>query len=148
MKRTLLAVLSCATLLAAMPALASAHGVGGDHGSRSATRHHRRHHGRRHHHRSPGTTGSAGTAGTVTSFTGGVLTITLTNGTAVAGQVTDETEIRCPAVAHSASRPDNDGDRGATACQTALQTTGTPVVAADIAFTSAGAVWRHIELGS
>ena len=42
-------------------------------------------------------------AGTVTSFADGVLTITLFDGTAVAGRVTEDTEVEC-----------DDDDRGAT----------------------------------
>jgi hypothetical protein len=80
--------------------------------SQARSEHHHRHHGRhhvRHHDRrfgdipgAPGTTGTppaSGTtipnAGTVTSFTGGVLTITLANGTTVSGMVTADTRIDC-----------------------------------------------------
>jgi hypothetical protein len=51
---------------------------------------------------------SGETAGTVTSFTGGVLTITLNDGTTVSGKVTEETEIHCsPAVPTEGSEGDD-----------------------------------------
>jgi hypothetical protein len=46
------------------------------------------------------------TAGTVASFTGGVLTITLKDGSTVSGKVTETTEIRC----QSATPPPEGGD--------------------------------------
>jgi hypothetical protein len=106
MNRMLLTTAMSAVLAIAAPGVASAH---------NAKRHHRAHH---HHAKratvrtfgSPLPSAGAGsttstpvtpapdsgaTAGTVTSFTGGVLTITLSNGTTVSGQVTEQTEIHC-----------------------------------------------------
>ena len=72
-----------------------------------ARRHHSRpHHARHHHVRKTerfGTVGSvpstpasgAQTAGTVGSFTNGVLTIDLSNGSTISGTVTSDTEIEC-----------------------------------------------------
>jgi hypothetical protein len=95
-------------------------------------RHHRAHH-RAHHARvivfgavtSPGSGSSATTpgaapttpapgetAGTVTSFVAGVLTITLTDGTAVSGKVTEMTKIDCQATTPPPSGEDDQGESG------------------------------------
>ncbi len=61
----------------------------------------------------PATPGSAGeTAGTVTSFTNGVLTITLNDGSTVSGKVTEQTDIRCQPATPPAegTDPDEQGD--------------------------------------
>jgi hypothetical protein len=52
------------------------------------------------------------TAGTVASFTGGVLTITLKDGSTVSGKVTESTELRCQSGAPptEASDDDQNGD--------------------------------------
>ena len=125
MNRMLLTTAMSAMLAIAAPGVASAH---------NAKRHHRAHH---HHARratvrtfgSPlppagaGSTtstpvapapGSGATAGTVTSFTGGVLTITLSNGSTVSGQVTERTELHClpatpPPPAEGEDRGDDEG---------------------------------------
>ncbi len=121
MNRMLLTTAMSAMLAIAAPGVASAH---------NAKRHHRAHH---HHAKramvrtfgSPlpasSTTStpvtpapdSGATAGTVTSFTGGVLTITLSNGSTVSGQVTERTEIHClpatPPPAEGEDRGDDDG---------------------------------------
>jgi hypothetical protein len=61
---------------------------------------------------------SAETAGTVVSFKEGTLTIKLTNGTLVSGQVTDRTEIRCtpatPPVGTEDSDDQGEGDHGSS----------------------------------
>ncbi len=90
MKRTILITSTAATFLALaiLPAAASAE------------------HHHRHHHRSArvrvlsfGTNNpsapASDRAGTVTSFTGGVLTIKLTDGSSVVGRVTSATELKC-----------------------------------------------------
>jgi hypothetical protein len=62
----------------------------------------------------PPADGSGETAGTVLSFTNGVLTITLTNGTTVSGQVTEKTEVHCqPATPPSTSGEDQGEDESA-----------------------------------
>ncbi len=98
MRRTLFTIVACTALLAAVPATALAHGH---------RDHHRRHHhsrvrhekflAHRHDSTSTGTPtpGSEPTAGTVTSFANNVLTITLTNGNTVSGDVTNDTEVKC-----------------------------------------------------
>jgi hypothetical protein len=91
MKRITLITSTAATLLAValLPAVASAES------------HHHRHHHRRARTRlqsfgtSSPTAPASDNAGTVTSFTGGVLTIKLTDGSSVAGKVTTATELKC-----------------------------------------------------
>ncbi|HWJ50116.1 MAG TPA: hypothetical protein VNR42_03790 [Solirubrobacteraceae bacterium] len=120
MNRMLLTTAMSAMLAIAAPGVASAH---------NAKRHHRAH----HHHATraavrtfgsplspagagstttPPTTPTSGeTAGTVTSFTGGVLTITLNNGTTVSGQVTERTELHClPATPPPPTEGEDRGD--------------------------------------
>jgi len=110
----LMAVASSAVALAA-PGVASAH-----HSKHHSSRHKR--HGHAHLVKfgtfgtASGPTSASGptptspsteTAGTVTSFTGGVLTITLKDGSTVSGKVTEQTELEC----QSATSPTGtDGD--------------------------------------
>ena len=113
MRKIMLAVATCA-VFAFVPASALAKG----HGRHS--RHHA-HHARVHHKKfgtdpsrqSTTTSPSSGqTAGTVQSFTGGVLTIALSNGTSVSGQVTADTEIKCVAPETSGPMGHDEGDGG------------------------------------
>lgn len=118
MRKVVLSVVACCAVIAIIPASALAHG-----------RHHSRHHHARVHHRTfghdwsqSGSSGTSGTstssdqnAGTVTSFTGGVLTITLNNGQTVSGNVTPDTEIECRAADTSSSMGSHDdGDPGSS----------------------------------
>lgn len=102
-------------LLIALPGTAAArnhhqrhHGHHGHHGQR----HHgqRRHHGHQRHHQT-GTT-SDDNAGTIASFDGTTLVITLTDGSSASGLVTDATEIKCES--NSGDTGDDDGDNGET----------------------------------
>lgn len=101
-----------------------------------ARSHHKRHHSRTHHARvrirherfgnltmptTPTTTPTtptpppADSVATVTSFTGGVLTITLNNGSTVSGMVTNATEIECEAsqaMGSDVARRSSDGGPG------------------------------------
>jgi hypothetical protein len=85
---------------------------------------HHKHHHARHHHSArthhgvrhqrfgksvQGQTSSAQQAGTVTSFTNGILTITLNDGSTVSGAVTTQTELECTAPQQQ-NQGDNDGD--------------------------------------
>ena len=107
MRRMLFAVLVSAAAVAIMPAssLASGHDRGEHHGehhrrdrNREHLRHHRGHHGVRHMRIGHDPINeNHGTAGTVKSFTGGVLTITLNDGSDVSGTVNDFTRINCEA---------------------------------------------------
>ncbi len=148
--------------------------------------HHGRHHKRHHHHAhirrfgdvtspgSPTTTPSPSqSAGTVASFSNGVLTITLTDGSTVSGAVTNDTEIECMAPDTSGSSgssgtmqraddspgdngggdqgsgdDDNGGASSSSSCSTADLTQGTPVAGAELKITSSGNVWDKIELMS
>lgn len=107
-----------ATVSLAAPSAALAHN--GEH-HRAGERHHHHHRGRHHHAhvlafhaQAPASSNSAttspsstpatdDTAGTIASFTGGVLTITLNDGSTVSGKVTERTEIECAAPSASAA---------------------------------------------
>jgi hypothetical protein len=86
--------------------------------------HERHHHARVRHenfvgHRHDGNSangnpanGSEPTAGTVTSFANDMLTITLTNGNTVSGEVTNDTEVKCENPAENDNNGDNDVEHG------------------------------------
>lgn len=112
MRKTLFTMLACSAMFVAVPAVALAH---------NGRHHHKRHHHARvrhekfigHNHASDATGGNTGstsapTAGTVTSFDGTTLTITLNNGNTVSAAVTNDTEVRCENP--EMQTPDNDGD--------------------------------------
>jgi hypothetical protein len=121
----------------------SAFGLGAPAGALArAHRHHAKHHAR-HSHRvkshimrfaasnpsAPATTTPSDNAGTVASFTNGVLTLTLNDNSTVSGKVTDATEIGCtsttPVSTDFRSRSsDGGGDNGGTDQQTSGQTSG------------------------
>jgi hypothetical protein len=118
MRRMIISAAAAATL--AVPGVALAR----------AERHHH-HHGRHHHHAhvlafhaqapagstrptstAPAQESSGDSAGKIASFEGGVLAITLNDGSTVSGKVTERTEIECPAPTASAadfSRGGSDG---------------------------------------
>jgi len=125
-----------ATVSLAAPSAALAHN-GEHHRAGERHHHHRGHH--RHAHvlafhaqapasstsgtssPSPTTPASDDKAGTIASFTNGVLTITLNDGSTVSGKVTERTEIECPAPpsataadvsGHDGSDEDGFDDRG------------------------------------
>lgn len=101
MRKIMLTVVTTCAVVALIPASALAHGHG---------RHHHRVNHARLHHRTFGhdwnqsgnatstSPGAEQNAGTVQSFTNGVLTIALNNGQTVSGMVTPDTEIVCRAV--------------------------------------------------
>jgi hypothetical protein len=106
-----------ATVSLAAPSAALAHN-GEHHRAGERHHHHRGHHRHAHvlafHAQAPassnsGTTSPSSTpatgdkAGTIASFTNGVLTITLNDGSTVSGKVTERTEIECPAPSASAA---------------------------------------------
>jgi hypothetical protein len=123
MKRMLLAAATSSMLALGAPSLASAHHVkchGRSHHGCAPVRH--AHHARVLNFGAPlsstapsGTTPSAPsgeTAGTVTSFEGGVLTITLNDESKVSGKVTEQTEISCqPAASTEGNEGDDNGDQ-------------------------------------
>jgi hypothetical protein len=108
MKRGLLTVTGVATLALAMPGAALAHHGRGHHHHHHKARVHAHHAKFRMIHIGPVATPSPPTpttpsptpptpanAGTVTSYTNGVLTLTLNDNSTVSGKVTNETRIRC-----------------------------------------------------
>lgn len=100
--------------------------------ARHSSHHARSHHHRRHHvahtvvfssatvrHTTPSPAGSetpTGTegeaAGTIASFEGGVLKITLSDGTTVSGKVTEQTRIECGCAGHEGVSGGEGGDHG------------------------------------
>ena len=183
------------TVAASLLALAgSATALAAHHGKR----HHRTHHAARHrHHHATGarllrfgvaafnTSGAATkspdassdeNAGTVKSFTGGVLTIKLADETEVSGKVTEATRLECEsataqdddeqgddnqgdeqgtsggdehsgATATTASNDSGDDDeQGGEACTTEALVPNAVVREAELSVSSAGAVWEKVEL--
>ncbi len=209
MRRMIITAVTSAALAVPGIALAShqgEHQQRDDHGV-----HHKRHHARHHHHAhlvtfgasaSSAPAGGSGTttapappsdetAGTVASFSNGVLTITLKDGSTVSGKVTSFTEIECrAAMAAAASHGDQGDDNGqgddrgrdgqsnsgpsnggqddgpahdegddngqdvgdddrqdeAEHCTTAALVPGAVVREAQLSVSSAGSVWRKVEL--
>jgi hypothetical protein len=175
MRRILFTLLASGALFAAVPAVSLAHS-GHHHRSHARTV---RHHRIRHEHfagsgSSTGTTAPSQNAGTVASFTNGILTITLADGSAVKGAVTNATEMECEAAASmqtmdrgpsgdGGDNGNNSGDNGDNAgdndngddngdvgddnnnmCTTI--TPGMVVREANLTLTGSGAVWDKVEL--
>lgn len=191
MRRILPIVVAASALTLALPGAASAH-------HRS---HHRSHHARRARVRTFGAftrsaapvtapTPSAPTppsppttptppspAGTVLSFTEGVLTITLPDKSTVSGKVTENTELECVTAGeekdddgpgddtgtsdariadHGAGAPGDEEREGsdhgdheeAAPCTTEALKPGASVLGAELILTSGGPVWERIELGA
>lgn len=125
MRRMLLTAMASSMLVLAAPGMASAaHHSKRHHGAHHASKHTRHAKGARlvrftastNHGApsgTPATTPPTGeTAGTVTSFTGGVLTITLTDGTVVSGKVTERTELHCQPATPPTTEPGDDDEGG------------------------------------
>ena len=130
MRRFILTAVACVAAAAFVPVAALAHGHGKQHGHHHRSHSHSRVHtvvfgaqtpmtgstgttGSTGSTASTGSTGSNGSTGpqiTVASFTNGILTLTLTNGSPVSGAVTSATQIACPAAAPSDSQ--GDGSQG------------------------------------
>jgi hypothetical protein len=117
MKRGLLTITGVATLALAMPGAALAHHGRGHHHHHKAKMH--AHHAKfRTVHigaATPPTPTTSPTpptpknAGTVTSYTNGVLTLTLSDNSTVSGKVTNETRIRCVKESPTTSEPGAQG---------------------------------------
>jgi hypothetical protein len=122
MKRSLLMAMGVMALVLAVPSAALAHHGRGHH------HHHKAHHAKFRivHIGSTATTPTAPTsttapttppapenAGTVTSYTGGVLTLTLNDGSTVSGKVTNDTRIGCikatPSTPPTGTEPTDEG---------------------------------------
>ncbi len=104
MRRVLLLAVAALSLALAAPSGALAHH--GHHGHHKHKHHkaHKAKHRLKHIAAKPAHSDDPGDAGTVASFTDGVLTITLADGSTVSGKVTDRTEIDCT-VAEPAPTP-------------------------------------------
>jgi len=179
MRRILFTILACTALSAAVPTVALAH---------NGRHHHKRHHHARvrhekfigHRQASDSSSGnpaaaSEPTAGTVTSFDGTTLMITLNNGNTVSGMVTNDTEIKCEspemqngdndgddngagddhgdAVFHHSDGGGDNGDNGDQGDdndnnQSCTITPGMAVTKAELTINGAGAFWDEVELVS
>jgi hypothetical protein len=109
MRRTLIMTIASTFVLAVAPGAALAHNHGGKHKG-----HHHRSHVKKFgsDSQSGGSNSSSDTAGTVASFSGGVLTIKLNDGSMVSGKVTNDTEIECKAPEQSQTTGDDDNGPG------------------------------------
>ncbi len=149
MRRLLLLAVGLLTLVLAVPSVASADG-----------RHHGHHHKHKHKkaHRAH-VNGDA--AGTIASFDGTTLTITLRDGSSVSGVVTDDTDIRVievtPAAVVSHDHGSDDGDDdghwwdrhrrcGSDDGDTADLVAGATVWKAALELDEDGAEWKKVKL--
>ncbi len=174
MRKMLLIAVASAAVVALVPATALA--------KHNERRHHHRGHHARVHHRTfghdpgqPGNGNQAAPAGTVVSFTNGVLTITANDGNTASGKVTNDTELRCEAAEPAGMRShdrghgdngsgddngrgddrgdndnndDNDNDDVNQMCTTADLVAGAMVQKAELRISGAGSVWDEVELVS
>jgi len=132
MRRKTILSLTAAATLAAAPAAAIAHGGGHDHG--------------------PGN--DATPVATVASFADGKLTLTLTDGSTLAGKVTDRTRLTCESAKPTASKASFKGRHHGEGkgrhryrwCGTENLTAGATVTDAELSATTAGAVFREVDL--
>jgi hypothetical protein len=120
MRRVFFTAVASSALALAVPGVASAqHGKRHhSHGASSHKRHHRHAHivrfGTLARASTPSSSASSpatpsSPAGTVASFSGGVLTITLADKSTVRGKVTEQTELECQSAAPTASASSHDG---------------------------------------
>ncbi len=184
MRRILTTTVASTLLALALPAAALAH----HHGARHEFAYHARSH-HRHHHRTvlfapastststtptTPTTPESETAGTVASFEGGVLTITLADGSTVSGKVTEDTWVSCGCPGHdgwngggegwqggdSNDQGDDNGPGGfdhhgddesgpsSSSCGISALVPGAKVKEAELNLSGAGAVWEKVILAS
>jgi hypothetical protein len=148
MRRLLLLTIGLLTLALAAPSVASAYG------------HHHGHHHKHRHHKAHRALLTGDAAGTIASFDGTTLTITLKDGSTVSGAVTDDTEIRVievtPAAAASHQGDDDQGDDdhwwdhhrscGSDDGDTGDLVAGATVWKASLEFTPDGAEWEKVKL--
>jgi hypothetical protein len=102
-------------------------------------------------------------AGTVATFSGGVLTISLAKGGTLVAKVTPDTEIECEGAAQASSddEGDDDGDHGDgdhendddghgddSTCGADPLTAGRQVKEAELKTQNGEAVWENVELGA
>lgn len=150
MRRLLLTAIGLLTLALAVPSLANAHG-----------RHHGKHgHHKHKHHKAHRALLTGDAAGTIASFDGTTLTITLKDGSTVSGAVTDDTDVHVIEVAPAAAAShyghddgDDDGrwwDRhrscGSDDGDTDDLVAGATVWKADLELSADGAEWEKVKL--
>jgi hypothetical protein len=113
MRRVVYTIAASALMAGAVPATALAHHHHHHHGKAQLRAHHNRLRHFGHQTTPPTSTNSADNAGTVQSFTGGVLTLKLNDNSTVQGMVTNDTELECTAPQSSTTTPTTheDGDR-------------------------------------
>jgi hypothetical protein len=152
MRRALSAIVASTALLAITPAIALA-----QHGE-----HHRSHRSERHHARlrhegfgrdagQSGTVGGQQDAGTVRSFDGHVLSITLNDGSTVNGSITTATEIECEAPMAAEIQSDDQGQGGEQSEDNQACTTVAPgalVREAELTISATGAIWDKVDLAT
>ncbi|HXD55736.1 MAG TPA: hypothetical protein VN618_13340 [Solirubrobacteraceae bacterium] len=127
MKRMLTMGIAAALAALMVPAAATARHSSHHTAHHASARHHRRHHSVAHTvvfspaSVKPSTTapapgeppvGEGEAAGTIASFEGGVLKITMADGTTVSGKVTEKTEIQCACPDHEGAGGDDGEDSG------------------------------------
>jgi hypothetical protein len=177
MRKVLFAAMVSSIVLALAPAAALARGH--HHHHRGHHRAHRTHARARDEHfgsrndENPAPNNSAQNAGTVASFSNGVLILRLNDGSMVSGRVTNATEIRCEAaepqeIEHSqhadgdhhggsnggddnGDNNDNNDDQGEDEqaepmCSSANLVPGAVVRDAELTISGAGAIWKDVEL--
>lgn len=107
MRRFRITLFTAMALLAVAPATALARG----HHQRSHRRHARHARIERFGDVKPTTSGASDNAGRIQSFTDGVLTVALADGSTVRGRVTADTELECMASMREEMSSDSGGDR-------------------------------------
>jgi hypothetical protein len=164
MRKALLVTAASCALIALVPGTALA--KHGDHRHRHRAHHARVHHRTFGHDQGNGIQGQP--AGTVVSFTNGVLTIMTNDGKTASGRVTNATELKCEAAEpaefehhdrgrgddrggndrgdHGDDNGDNDNDEANETCTTADLVPGAVVQKAELAISGAGATWDEVEL--
>lgn len=170
MRKILFAAAASSIVLALAPATAFAH----NHHHRGHHRAHRTHVRLRHEHfgsrndANPAPSNSAQNAGMIASFSNGVLSLRLNDGSIVSGQVTGATEIKCEVAepqemehsrhadgdhggGNNGGDDNNNDDRGedeqgAPMCSTATLAPGMVVRDAELTISGSGAIWKELEL--
>jgi hypothetical protein len=110
MRRVMFTVAATVLMAGAVPASALAHHHSRGHHRAKAHRVHFRRFGDQN--TAPTSMSSSDNAGTVQSFSGGILTIALNDGSTVKGAVTNDTELECMAPGQSSTTTHDDGDPG------------------------------------
>jgi hypothetical protein len=139
MKRIIITLVAGTAVLAAGPAVALARHHHGSHRSLHAKRHARIRH-EKFGSTDPTTPASSpDNAGTVDTFSNGILTITLNDGSTVTGKVTDATELECTAASSTTgAERDSSGDGSGSGDDNGGTTTTTSSGSDDNSSTTSG----------